>query len=114
MCNSFLPLKKNNEFRSIYGFGKSVSTKIIVIYYKPAESIGKVGFVVSKKVGKATIRNKYKRIMKEAFRNSTLKIDNSLDLIILARPAIVESDYSQIQRDIKYLTKRINKILSGD
>lgn len=114
MQEEFLPLKKNSEFRDIYNKGKSLSTKYLVLYYKNSINTNlnaKVGFVASKKVGKATIRNRYKRLIKEVFRVTNLKFTKKVDLIFLARPRIVEVDYNIIKRDIIYLVKRLNKIL---
>ena len=112
MYKEFLPLKKNNDFRIIYNKGKSISTKNVVLYFKEVENQGRVGFVASKKVGKATIRNRYKRLMKEAFRVTNLKFSKEVDLIFLARPRIIESDFYIIKKDIIYLVKRLNKIFA--
>lgn len=111
MLNGFLPLKKNADFRSIYSKGKSVSTKNLVLYFIETEAKGRVGFVASKKIGKATIRNRSKRVIKEAFKISPLRLSREVDLIFLARPKIVEADFDSIKRDITYLTKRANKVL---
>ncbi|WP_350343676.1 ribonuclease P protein component [Proteinivorax tanatarense] len=107
---NFLPLKKDGEFRKIYKLGKSKATKNIVVYYLKTDktSFPKVGFVASKKVGKAVTRNKYRRIMKEAFKS--IPDFTGYNLIILARPKIVESDYNAIHKDINFLLKR-HKIL---
>ncbi|SET01323.1 ribonuclease P protein component [Anaerobranca gottschalkii] len=104
-----LPLKKNIEFKIIYNNGKSISTKNLVLYFYKTNTKGKVGFVVSKKIGKATVRNKYKRLMREAFRNSPVEINEYINLIFLARPKIVEADYNVIMKDIVYLLKKVNK-----
>lgn len=112
MHNNFLPLKKNNDFRFIYNKGKSVSTKYLVLYFKEVDTQGRVGFVASKKVGKAIVRNRYKRLIKEAFRVTNLNFKKDVDLIFLARPKIVEADFQLIKRDIIYLAKRLNKILT--
>lgn len=111
MYNGFLPLKKNKDFRIIYNKGKSLSTRNIVIYYMKSLDIGQVGFVVSKKVGKAVIRNRCKRVIREAFNNSNLHIEPNLDIIILARPKVIEADYLSIKKDIQYLSKKIKKQL---
>ncbi len=55
------------------------------------------------------LRNKYKRIVREA----TKRCDefDGYDLIIMARPKIVVADYHTIYKDIIFLLKRL-KILS--
>ncbi|QNO15001.1 ribonuclease P protein component [Alkalicella caledoniensis] len=109
MYNGFLPLRKNADFRNIYNKGKSLSTKNIVIYYSKSDSTGRVGFVVSKKIGKAIVRNRFKRMIREAFRTTNIPLEPNLDIIILARPRILDADYFSIRKDLVYLCKKIKK-----
>ncbi|WP_072906256.1 ribonuclease P protein component [Anaerobranca californiensis] len=109
-----LPLKKNLEFKNVYNNGKSISTKNLVLYFYMTNTKGKVGFVVSKKIGKSVIRNKYKRLIREAFRNAPVNVNQHMNLIFLARPRIVEADYHIIKKDIIYLLRKAHKFLGEE
>ncbi|MEG1798472.1 MAG: ribonuclease P protein component, partial [Clostridium sp.] len=52
-------LKKDSDFRKVYRHGKSLANKYLVMYVLNNKSdINRVGISVSKKVGKANVRNK--------------------------------------------------------
>lgn len=55
----------------------------ILLYYKEnSVDVTRIGISVSKKVGKANIRNKYKRIIREHFRVSEFK-NLSKDILVV-------------------------------
>ena len=63
-------------------------------YYKPTrlttpEKHSRIGFSVTKKVGNAVVRNRYKRIMRDLFRNSELK-SKGLDILVIVSPYITK------------------------
>ncbi len=102
-------LRKNADFRRIYRSGKSVSCKYLVLYFKRRPSDGlRIGFSVSKKIGKAHVRNLCKRRMREIVRVHLSHIRAGYDLIFLARTAIPEADYQELEKSVKYLLQKAN------
>lgn len=74
-----------------------------------ADNFCRVGFTVSKKISKlATKRNKAKRRLREAFKILSQKYcqENS-DYSIIARPKIIDSDFSNIKRDMEFCLKNL-------
>jgi ribonuclease P protein component len=61
----------------------------------------RLGVVVSRKLGKATVRNRAKRLLREAFRRNQDRLTQGLDLVLVARPSIVGLDYGKV--DAQYL-----------
>lgn len=83
----FVSICKNNEFRKIYSKGKSFVTPLLVIYVlknKKSKSV-RVGITTSKKIGNAVLRNRSRRVLREAFRELSPRIFSGNDLILVAR-----------------------------
>lgn len=100
-------IRHNADFRRIYRQSKSISTKYLVLYPRKVKGEGiRVGFSVSKKVGKAHIRNYYKRRLSEIIRRNFDKIQTGYDLVFVARTPIVELTYGELEKNVVFLLKK--------
>lgn len=100
-------IKKNEDFRKIYKYGKSMANKLLIIYYLPNNSNeSRIGFTVSKKVGKSVVRSRVKRLMKEAYRLNNSKVINGYDIVFIARQGCNASTYGEIESAILHLLKK--------
>ena len=102
-------LKKNRAFQYVYRRGHSVACRNLVMLFAPSKEL-KVGFSVSKKTGKAVVRNKIKRRLRECFRPLLGDVKNGL-YVIVARPSAVEAAFDALQRDVRYLLKKQDALL---
>ncbi|MFW6305881.1 MAG: ribonuclease P protein component [Bacillota bacterium] len=103
-------LKKKRDFNRVYNRGKSLATGNLVLYYFPNNlSENRVGFSISKKIGKAVVRNKIRRRLKEILRIKK-NIKKSYDFIIIARKPVTGLDYTGMERDIDKLFRRAGLI----
>ena len=102
-------LKKRKQFNWTFKNGKSVHSKNLVLVFN--ESKGKdykIGFSVTKKVGKAVVRNKVKRRLREIVTKLRFNIQNHHTLIFVAKPSIVDENFLDIQEELVLLLKKSN------
>ncbi len=103
---TFEMIKKDKQFRYIYSRGKSFANKKLVVYYiKNSDEKLKIGISISKKVGKAVVRNRLRRLIKENIRLST-NIKTGYSMIFLARVGADDLDFQTMGSSINHLLKR--------
>ncbi len=102
-------LKKNKEFNYIYKKGERVSTEHFTLFVvKSKYENYKIGFSVSKKLGKANKRNKLKRRLKEIVRKD-IKVLPFRNYVLLAREGVQELDFILLKEEIIFLFKKYEK-----
>ena len=80
-------LKTPAEFDRCYKRKRSASDDVLVVYACENDlDHPRLGCSVSKKVGNAVVRNRYKRLFREAFRLSQHNLPTGVDLIVIPRP----------------------------
>jgi ribonuclease P protein component len=76
-------IKKRSEIYSLYNDGTRWINPAIEIYYYPNnQKHSRIAIIVSKKNGKAAIRNKIKRCIREILRTKTGNFRPHLDVLI--------------------------------
>ena len=101
-------LTKRKEFGYIYKKGRSVYSKHLMLVYVPTKFKNiRVGFSVSKKVGKAHTRNLIKRrlraIIQDMLKQNLLKTNN---YIFVANNSIVELSYEELVSQVRYVLNK--------
>lgn len=100
-------LKKNKHFNYIYKNGLGINLDdMTVIYIKAKIKPFKVGFSVSNKVGKAVVRNKVKRRMREAFAQIMPLVDRRYNYIFVAKPSIADKTFIDIKNNMLLVLKK--------
>ena len=101
-------IKRNYEFRRLYASGKSAGTSHIVLYAKRnRQGKSQLGITVSTKVGKAVIRNRVRRRLREIYRLYEGEICPGFDLVIVARVKSPTASYAQLERDFLRLRDKL-------
>lgn len=100
-------LKKNKEFQLVYRHGQSFVGRYLVLYVKKNKlDCARLGFTVSKKIGKAVIRNQIKRKMREVCRLNLPRFKEGYDIIFVARQKIKGISYQLVEQEIGKLCKK--------
>jgi len=98
-------IKKNEEFQKVFKHGASMANRQFVIYMldQPEEKEFRLGLSVSKKVGKAVVRNRIKRLIRQVFIEEKDNIQKGKDYIIIARKPAAEMDYHEVKKSLIHL-----------
>ena len=93
-------ITKRKDYRSFIGC-ESVVTRYFVVFYQSNDlDFFEHGITVNKKVGKAVVRNKYKRIIRVLIREYCQSNElQPLKINIIARRLIVGRKFSIIRQD---------------
>ena len=95
-------LRKRFEFRRVYQRGKMIKNRNFVLYYRPNRlETCRIGFSVSKKIGKAVVRNRVKRRLREACRLHLAEFVKGYDYIFIARLPIRQESTAALGRQIQ-------------
>ncbi|MCI5839296.1 MAG: ribonuclease P protein component [Peptoniphilaceae bacterium] len=91
-------LRDNRDFKSVYKKPFAFYNKDFTILIKKNNKYSpRFGFSISKKVGKAVIRNKLKRRLKEIVRINYSNINN-VDVVIIPKNHTKDFDFSKLKR----------------
>ncbi len=101
-------LNLNSDFRRIYKSGKSCARPTLVLYARQNKGLGnRLGITVSKKIGKAHLRNRAKRRLREVYRLHSASLMTEFDFVLVARGRTPYADFSRLCEDFLLAAKEI-------
>jgi len=99
-------IKKSDTFSEIISSNQSVKSKYFSIYYSKSNQ-KLFGITVPKKVGKAHVRNKLKRRVKNIIMNNEKNIQNNLNYVIIIKEASIDLKYLDLENELLKLIKKV-------
>ena len=99
-------LKLNHIFRRLY-HTSGVADGLLVLYARKNRTDGtRVGVTVSKKLGKAHVRNRTRRRIREVYRLNEEKFQPGWDIVVVARTKAVEAPFEKLTASYLTLAKK--------
>jgi ribonuclease P protein component len=94
-------LKSPQQFSQVYRQGKPNFGRYVVISALPIDAqVSRVGFAVSKKVGKAVVRNKIKRRLRAIFTELAPTVVPGYAFVVGAKRNAPQAEFSQLRGDV--------------
>lgn len=104
-------LRKPAEFDRVYASKTFASDDVLVVNAAANDlGISRLGLSVSRKVGPAVVRNRWKRLIREAFRKSRGEMTAGIDLVVRPKRG-AEPIYATIAASLPQLVARLAKRL---
>jgi ribonuclease P protein component len=107
-------LSRSRDFDTVYRRGRSVSTRFLVLYVfaredeNRADAGARLGLAVPKSIGNAVVRNRMKRLLREAWRARLERVPPGRDFVLVARPGLAEAVGAQ---GSEWLGDRVDEVL---
>ena len=104
MAHPVFTIKKRSTFlmvreKGIFIRGKNLNLQIL-INQDLNDSIG-VGYIATKKIGKAVKRNRARRIMKELAKKILIKSKINSYFVLIAKPSLLETPFEELIRELE-------------
>ena len=103
-------VRTTREFNDIIENGNCIKNKCFVIHYLNNNlPYDRFGISVSKKLGNAVFRNKYKRKMRSIIDNYKKNYQKNMDYIIIIKSNYAEGSFLEIKESFENMIFKMNK-----
>lgn len=104
-------IRHKSDFDRLFGNGRTRQGAYVYVHFASltdaaSPDLFKVGLVCGKRIGVAAVRNRYKRRMREIIRRNKPACAG-LEVMIVAKPTILQSTYEGLRADIQDVLQRI-------
>lgn len=107
-------LRSPAQFREVYRQRRAFASPLAVLHVGLGNGDTLAGFVASKKVGKAVVRNRAKRRLREAYRLIRHRVLPGKQLVWVLRPAASQASYVDLARVVEKLLKEAGLLTEED
>ena len=89
-------LKLNHIFRRLYSTAGQAN-RLLVLYARPNRlGINRIGITAGKKLGKAVVRNRVRRRLREVYRLNEDRFQSGWDIVVVARSRCITASFEKL------------------
>ena len=95
-------LLERTEFRRVYDHGQKKNLPLFTVFVLKTDlERSRLGITVTRQIGGSVVRNRCKRLVREAVRRNKEVVPGSFDLVINVKRAMADADYAVVEVQLK-------------
>lgn len=94
------------EYQDIFERGARISGPFMKIHYTFGEKERKIGIIISRRIKGSIKRNRYKRILREAYRTNKEAIPSDMKIVVVVFRDIHVDNYETATKSLMTLVKK--------
>lgn len=99
-------LKLNHIFQRLYRTSGQADGLLVLYARRNRTGMNRVGITVSKKLGKAHVRNRTRRRLREVYRLNEGSFQPGWDIVVVARAKAVDAPFQRLTQSYLSLAKK--------
>ena len=100
-------LKLNHIFRRLYHSGNQAANRYLALYCRRNRTPGnRVGITAGKKLGKAVVRNRVRRRLREVYRLNEERFSPGWDIVVVARSRCITASFDKLTKSYLALAEK--------
>jgi len=101
-------IQASADFRAVREKGKRLAKGCMLANWQslPEGGLSRLGVITSRRIGKAHVRNRARRLMRESFRLHQHELLQPVELILVARRSIADRQFQSVERHFLSLLKK--------
>lgn len=109
-------LKQSREFALVRREGQRLAQGCLIANWRrlPRGAVSRLGVVTGRALGRAVIRNRARRWLREAFRVHQAELAAPVELVLVARPSILNCSWRDVENDFLNVMRRAGLLKSSD
>jgi len=94
-------IKQGRDFARAKTQGQRMTQGCLILNWVnlPQGAPSRVGIITGRRIGQAVVRTRARRLLREVFRLNQARLSRSVDVVLVARPSIVEKPFSIVAGD---------------
>lgn len=101
-------IKNNRDFVNIYNKGRRFVNPYLVMYKLKGARGKRIGITVSKKIGKAVVRNRVRRLIRQALYVNYDRLRDGYDYVFVARVRAGGADFKTIEKNFSIALSKLS------
>jgi ribonuclease P protein component len=94
-------LKRAEDFRAVFRAGRRYGNRLVALYVLArGDEPSRVGYTTGRGIGKAVVRNRLRRRLREIGRRWEKQLGTGRDFVLVARPEAVEADFAVLKAGV--------------